>query len=149
MTHPQLVLLHHYLTVGALVFGLGLMGFLARRNMIVMFLSAEIMLQGIAISLVAWGRFHNDWGGQMLVTFMLAVAASEAAIALALVLMLFRHSGSLDMFAWQTMREANQQPYVDEDVPEEIEGHKPWPRLTPAGVQPEPSEEDLWHRSQV
>ena len=57
-----------------------------------MFLSAEMMLQGVSVSLVAWGRFHNDWGGQMLVIFILTVAACEAAIALALVLMLFQQT---------------------------------------------------------
>ena len=77
--------LNNYLIVGAMLFGIGLIGFLSRRNMIVMFLSAEIMLQGVSLSLVAWGRFHNDFGGQMLVMFIIAVAACEAAIALALV----------------------------------------------------------------
>ena len=80
----ELALLDHYLIVGSLVFGIGLVGFLARRNMIVMFLSVEIMLQGVSISLAAWGRFHNDWNGQVLVLFMIGVAACEAAVALAL-----------------------------------------------------------------
>ena len=66
-------LLQSYLTVGAILFGLGLVGFLSRRNMIVMFLSAEMMLQGVSVSLVGWGRYHNDWGGQVLVIFMLTV----------------------------------------------------------------------------
>ena len=78
----------NYLIVGALLFGIGLVGFFSRRNMIVMFLSAEMMLQGVSVSLVAWGRYHNDWGGQMLVIFILTVAACEAAIALAVVLTL-------------------------------------------------------------
>ena len=97
----ELALLHDYLVVGAMLFGIGLVGFLSRRNMIVMFLSAEMMLQGVSVSLVAWGRFHNDFGGQMLVIFIIAVAACEAAIALALVLMLFQRSGKLDIAAWQ------------------------------------------------
>ena len=86
-------LLENYLVVGALLFGIGLVGFFSRRNMIVMFLSAEMMLQGVSLSLVAWGRYHNDWGGQMLVIFILTVAACEAAIALAVVLTLFHKSG--------------------------------------------------------
>ena len=85
----ELALLNNYLIVGALLFGIGMVGFLSRRNMIVMFLSAEMMLQGVSLSLVAWSRFHNDFGGQMLVMFIIAVAACEAAIALALVLTLF------------------------------------------------------------
>jgi len=87
-------LLDRYLLIGALLFGIGLIGFLSRRNMIVMFLAAEMMLQGISVSLVAWGRFHNDWGGQVLVIFILTVAACEAAIALALILMLYHQSGN-------------------------------------------------------
>ena len=83
----DVVLLHNYLIVGALLFGIGLVGFLARRNMIVMFLCAEIMLQGVAVSLVAWGRFHNNWGRQIIVIFILAVPACDAGIALARTLM--------------------------------------------------------------
>src|SRR5437868_12367449 len=97
----ELVLLENYLVVGGLLFGIGLVGFLSRRNMIIMFLAAEMMLQGVSISLVAWGRFHNDWGGQMLVIFILTVAACEAGIALALVITLYQRSGSLDIAFWQ------------------------------------------------
>ena len=149
MPESEVALLGNYLIVGALVFSIGLVGFLARRNMIVMFLSVEMMLQGISISLVAWGRFHNDWGGQMLVIFIIMVAACEAAIALALILSLFRRAGNLDMFAWSQLREANQPPFIDEEVPEEVEQPKVWPKLTPAGIEPEPDEDDLSHRSRV
>jgi NADH-quinone oxidoreductase subunit K len=82
-------ILHNYLVVGGLLFAIGMVGVLVRRNVIVMFLSAEMLLQGVSVSLVAWGRYHDDWGGQVLVIFTIAVAAAEAGIALALVLMLF------------------------------------------------------------
>jgi NADH-quinone oxidoreductase subunit K len=72
---PEIAWLFDYLAVGAMLFGIGLVGFLCRRNMIVMFLSAEMMLQGVSLSLVAWSRFHDDFGGQILVIFILAVAA--------------------------------------------------------------------------
>ena len=78
----ELALLHNLLVVGALLFVTGMVGLLARRNVIVMFLSTELMLQGVSLSLVAWSRFRNDWGGQMLVIFIIAVAACEAAVAL-------------------------------------------------------------------
>src|SRR5437868_14106577 len=107
----ELVLLENYLVVGGLLFGIGLIGFLSRRNMIVMFLCAEMMLQGVSVSLVAWGRYHGDWGGQMLVIFIITVAACEAAIALALVLMLFKKTGRLDATVWQDLREAGQPAY--------------------------------------
>lgn len=145
----DLILLQNYLVVGGLLFAVGLVGFLVRRNMIVMFLSAEMMLQGVSISLVAWGRFHNDWGGQMLVLFIIAVAACEAGIALVLVLMLFKQSGSLDIAVWQTQREEGRQPYVDRHVVEEREEDRTWPTLTPAGIEPPQDEDQELHRSQV
>ena len=145
----ETALLVNYLVVGALLFGIGLVGFFSRRNMIVMFLCAEMMLQGVSLSLVAWGRYHNDWGGQMLVIFMLTVAACEAAIALALVLSLFQHSGSLDVAYWQSLREESQSAYVDEEVPDVAREPKHWPRLSEAGIEPEHDLEDLTHRTHV
>ena len=135
---PDFAALQSFLAVGAVLFGVGLIGFLSRRNMIVMFLSAEMMLQGVSLSLVGWGRYHNDLGGQMLVIFIIAVAACEAAIALALVLMLFERKGNLDIAAWQELRESNQPPFEDEPLPPESRERAPeWPHLTPAGVLPE------------
>ena len=146
----ETALLNNYLIVGALLFGIGMVGFLSRRNMIVMFLAAEMMLQGVSISLVAWGRFHNDFGGQMLVIFIIAVAACEAAIALALVLMLYQRRGSLDVAVWHKLREDNQPPYVDEELPEEPAEEPPaWPKLTPAGRDPETPPEQTDYRSHV
>jgi NADH-quinone oxidoreductase subunit K len=125
-------------------------GFFSRRNMIVMFLSAEMMLQGISVNLVAWGRYHNDWGGQMLVIFILTVAACEAAIALAVVLSLFHQSGSLDIALWQQLREDNQPPYVERPEVAARETPEPsWPKLTPAGREPEPDIEQVSHRLHV
>ncbi len=143
-------LVHNMLVVGALLFGIGLVGFVSRRNLIVMFLSAEMMLQGVSLSLVAFGRFHNDFGGQMLVIFIIAVAACEAAIALALVLVLCRRSGDLDIAVWQTLREDNQPPFEEPRLPEEPSGPaEPWPRLAPAGVKPKPSPEQTDYRPNV
>src|SRR5437868_9693123 len=97
--------IHHYLVVGAVLFALGMIGFLARRNFILMFLCAEMMLQGVAINLVAFGRYRGNLQGQGFVLFLLTVAACEAAIALALVLMLYRSRKSLDVSVWQDLRE--------------------------------------------
>jgi NADH-quinone oxidoreductase subunit K len=147
---PESALLANYLIVGALLFGIGLIGFLSRRNMIVMFLAVEMMLQGVSLSLAAWGRFHNDFGGQMLVIFIIAVAASEAAIALALVLMLFQRRGSLDIAPWHALREEVAPPYVDRELPEEPPVEAPaWPKLTPAGRTPATPPDQTDHRSHV
>ena len=146
----ETALLNNYLIVGALLFGIGMIGFLSRRNMIVMFLSVEIMLQGVSVSLVAWGRFHNDFGGQMLVLFIIALAACEAAIALALVLVLFERYGKLDIINWQLLRESNQPEFHEGPLPPQLEEPaEPLPRLPPAGVQPEISREEIDYRPKV
>lgn len=145
----ELALLQNFLVIGALLFGIGLLGMLVRRNMIVMFLCVEMMLQGVSLTLVAFGRFHGDWGGQMLVLFIIAVAACEAALALAIVLRLARQAGKLDMAAWQDLREPGQPAFVDQRVPEEAEEDLVWPRLTPAGVQPERDAARVTHRSRI
>ena len=98
-------LVENALLVGAILFALGLVGILARRNLIVMFLSAELMLQGISVSLVAWSRRHGDFGGQVLVILVLTVAACEAAVALVFVLQAYARTGRLDAAAWQSLRE--------------------------------------------
>jgi NADH-quinone oxidoreductase subunit K len=131
------------------MFVIGLVGFVTRKNMIVMFLCAEMMLQGVSVSLVAWSRFHDDWGGQMLVLFIIAVAAAEAGIGLALILMLFHQSGSLDMAFWQDLREEDQQAIVDHKVPEDDERDRIWPTLTPAGIEPEVDPDEQLHRSKI
>jgi NADH-quinone oxidoreductase subunit K len=149
MAPTELPLLENCLFVGAMLFGIGLVGFLARRNMIVMFLAAEMMLQGVSVSLVAWGRYYNDWGGQVLVIFIIAIAACEAAVALALVLMLFQRTGHLDVAVWQELREANQPLYIDEEPPEQPPSMEESPRLPPAGVAPEMSPAQTEYRQHV
>ncbi len=145
----EVQLLQNYLGIGAMLFGLGLIGFLVRRNMIVMFLCAEMMLQGVSLSLVAWGRFHDNWDGQMLVTFVIAVAACEAGIALVLVLMLCQQGGDLDIANWQDAHEEGVPIYVDREIPEEVEPPEKWPELTPAGVRPEVDTEKEFYRTNV
>lgn len=132
--------LMNYLLLGAALTGLGTLGFLARRNLIVMFLSAEMMLQGIALTFVGFGRFHGNWNGQVFTILILTVAACEAGIALALILLLFSRRPSLDVSAWRDVREESAPPPADD--PEEIEpprvtaGPETYPQLTPAGVEP-------------
>lgn len=90
--------------VGALIFGLGVIGFLARRNMIVMFLSTEIMFQGVLVNLVAMGLLHGNIQGQAMGLFVLVIAAVEAGLGLAIVVMMYRRRGTLDAESWRTMR---------------------------------------------
>jgi NADH-quinone oxidoreductase subunit K len=128
--------LPHYLAVGAILFALGLVGFLSRRNLIVMFLSAELMLQGVALNLVAFSRYHGNLHGQVFTLFVIAVAACEAGIALALFLMLYRRKRSLDVSLWQALREPGLPEMTDpEPLPVEPK-EEPLPRLQPTGVEP-------------
>lgn len=141
--NPLPIPIHHYLVIGAVLFALGMVGFLARRNLIIMFLCAEMMLQGVAINLVAFARYRGNLQGQAFVLFILTVAACEAAIALALILMLFRRKGSLDVSLWQELREAGQEsltPDQEEPLPPAPPAPS-WPHLTPAGLEPEPRPE--------
>jgi NADH-quinone oxidoreductase subunit K len=146
----ELATLHSYLAVGAVLVGIGMVGFLSRRNMIVMFLSAETMLQGVSLSLVAWGWFRHDLGGQMLVLFIIALAAAEAAIALALIVTMFARSGKLDIAGWQNLREADQPPFEEEELPPEPFDEPPtWPHLAPAGIEPGTIDEKENYRPKV
>jgi NADH-quinone oxidoreductase subunit K len=146
---PEIALLNNYLIVGALLFGIGLIGFMSRRNMIVMFLAAEMMLQGVSLSLVAWSRFHNDFGGQMLVIFIIAIAACEAAIVLGLVTTLFQRSGHIDIADWHALREANQPAFVEELLVEKPVEEEPMPTLPRAGVAPPVPPEETDYRPRV
>jgi len=144
-----LPLLQNGLVVGAILFSLGLVGILTRRNLIVMFLSAELMLQGISVSLVAWSRYHGDFGGQVLVIFVLSVAACEAAVALVFVLQAFTRTGRLDAAAWQSLREDNLDRTVDREIPALDASSPTFPRLTQAGNLPETDEQATLQRDHV
>ena len=97
--------LGHFLLTSALLFTIGVVGFATRRNMIVMFLCTELMFQGAAIAMVAFGRYHLDLSGQVFVIFILTVAAAEAALALGLVVLLYRRRETLSAEAWSELAE--------------------------------------------
>ncbi|MFO0963330.1 MAG: NADH-quinone oxidoreductase subunit NuoK [Phycisphaerales bacterium] len=93
------------LATSILLFAIGLVGFLTRRNMIMMFLCTELMFQGAALAFVAFGRMWLDLSGQLFVIFILTVAAAEAALALGLVVLLFRRKETLSSEAWSELKE--------------------------------------------
>jgi NADH-quinone oxidoreductase subunit K len=129
--------LSNYLVVGAILFVLGGIGFLTRRNLIILFLCAEMMLQGIAINLVAFAGYHRNYQGQSFALFIITVAACEAAIALALILTLYRRRPTLDVSLWQDLREPGQEPVADEELlPEPAAPPPSFPPLPPAGREP-------------
>lgn len=96
--------LQHFLAVGAIMFAIGLIGFMTRRNLIVMFLCTELMFQAAAINLIAFSRFNGNLAGQAFVIFVLVIAAAEASLALGLVILLFRQKNTLDADAWRELK---------------------------------------------
>ena len=90
------ITLAHYLIVAAILFTLGIFGiFLNRKNIIILLMSIELMLLSVNINLVAFSAFNQDLGGQAFAMFILTVAAAEAAIGLAILVVYFRNRGSI------------------------------------------------------
>jgi len=82
--------LEHYLAISFLLFALGLLGVMLLRNLLVMYMSVELMLNAANLALVAFSRFNNQLDGQVLVFFIITVAAAEVAVGLALIVALYR-----------------------------------------------------------
>src|SRR5215467_8326423 len=82
--------LEHYLVVSGLLFALGLFGVIVRRNVLVIYMSLELMLNAANLALVACSRFNNNLDGQVFVFFIITVAAAEVAVGLALIVALYR-----------------------------------------------------------
>ncbi len=85
-----MVPLSAYLLLSAVLFAIGVIGFLVRRNLIVMFMSIELMLNAANLAFVAFSRYLNSMDGQIFVFFVMTVAAAEAAVGLAIILAVFR-----------------------------------------------------------
>ena len=90
--------LGHYLTLGAIIFTIGIVGiFLNRKNIIVILMSIELILLAVNINLVAFSIYLDDLSGQVFTLFILTVAAAEAAIGLAIIVVLFRNKQSINV----------------------------------------------------
>jgi NADH-quinone oxidoreductase subunit K len=89
--------LWYYLSLSAVLFAIGVAGVLTRRNAIIIFMSIELMLNAVNLTLVALSSYTGDVTGQMLVLFVMAVAAAEAAVGLAIVIGLFRHKQTVNI----------------------------------------------------
>ena len=99
-----MVSLHYYLLVSAAVFAIGVIGVLIRRNLIVVLMSIELMLNAVNVTFVAFSRFLGSMEGQVIVFFVMAVAAAEAVVGLAIIISVFRHRQSLDPQEMQLLR---------------------------------------------
>jgi NADH-quinone oxidoreductase subunit K len=89
-----MVPLHWYMVLSIVVFAIGVFGFLSRKNIIIMFMSIELMLNAVNINLISMSHYLQDLRGQILAFFVIAVAAAEAAIGLAIVIALFRNKAT-------------------------------------------------------
>ncbi len=87
----------YYIILSAILFTLGAVGFLVRRNAILIFMSVELMLNAANLAFIAFARYFNRLEGQVLVFFVLTVAAAEVAIGLALIVVIFRTKHSIDV----------------------------------------------------
>jgi NADH-quinone oxidoreductase subunit K len=96
--------LSYYLILSAVVFAIGVLGVIIRRNLIVLLMSIELMLNGVNLTFIAFSRFLGSTDGQVMVFFVMAVAAAEAVIGLAIVISVYRHRQSLDPEEMQLLK---------------------------------------------
>jgi NADH-quinone oxidoreductase subunit K len=93
----QGVPLNHYILLSAVIFAIGVIGVLIRRNAIVIFMSVELMLNAVNLLLTAFSAFSQDPSGQVFVFFIMALAAAEVAVGLAIIVMIYRNTNSIDI----------------------------------------------------
>ena len=88
---------NHYLLLGLLLFGIGTIGVLVRRNILILLMSVELMINAVNLLLIAFSRYNGNLDGQVFTFFTMTVAAAEVAVGLAIVVMIYRHTGSTDI----------------------------------------------------
>jgi NADH-quinone oxidoreductase subunit K len=94
----------HYMALSAALFAIGLIGVLVRRNLIIVFMSIELMLNAVNINLIAFSRHHAHEIGQVFALFVIAVAAAESAIGLGIILAFYRNKETVNIDEMQLMR---------------------------------------------
>jgi len=96
--------LTHYLVLSAILFVIGITGVIRRKNLLMLFFATEIMLNAANVALVAISKFTGDFGGQMFALFIMAIAASEVAVGLGLLILVYKKYGTLDLDSLSTLR---------------------------------------------
>lgn len=94
----------YYLVLSAILFTLGAVGVLLRRNALVMFMAVEMILNAVNLTFLTYSRFLQNLDGQVFVLFVMAVAAAEVAVGLAIVIALFRHRETTDVDKWNLLK---------------------------------------------
>lgn len=100
-----MISLNHYLIVAALMFVIGLVGVMKRQNLIMLVFSTEILLNAANVALAAISSFYNDIGGQIFAMFIIAIAASEMAVGLGLLILWYKKRHSIEIDSLSTMRD--------------------------------------------
>ena len=95
---------NHYLILSGLLFSIGLIGVLRRKNLLMLFFATEVMLNAVNIAFTAIGNYYGDLSGQMFAFFIIAVAASEVAVGLGLLIVLYKKYNSLDLDVISSMK---------------------------------------------
>jgi NADH-quinone oxidoreductase subunit K len=93
----QTIPLNSYILLSTVIFSIGVIGVLIRRNAIVIFMSVELMLNAVNLLLAAFSVYHGDASGQVFVFFIMALAAAEVAVGLAIIVMIYRNTNSIDI----------------------------------------------------
>jgi NADH-quinone oxidoreductase subunit K len=99
-----MITINHYLILSAILFFIGMIGVLRRKNLLMLFFATEIMLNAVNVGLAAVSNYYNDLNGQMFAFFIIAVAASEVAVGLGLLIVWYKRKGTLDLDSMQTMK---------------------------------------------
>ena len=99
-----MVPLNYYLVLSAIIFAIGVAGVLIRRNIIVILMSVELMLNAVNLTFIAFSRSLGSMDGQVIVVFVMTVAAAEAVIGLAIIIAVFRHRQTLDPREMQLLK---------------------------------------------
>lgn len=93
----QTIPLNHYIILSSIIFSIGVIGVLIRRNAIVIFMSVELMLNSVNLLLTVFSIYRNDAAGQVFVFFVMALAAAEVAVGLAIIVMIYRNTNTTDI----------------------------------------------------
>jgi len=99
-----MITLTHYLVLSAILFTIGMVGVIRRKNLLMLFFSTEILLNAVNIGFAAVSKFYNDLTGQMFAFFIIAVAASEVAVGLGLLVLWYKRNNTIDLDSMQEMK---------------------------------------------
>jgi len=98
------ITLSHYLVLATILFGIGLIGVMKRTNLLMLFFATEILLNAVNIGFAAISRYYGDLTGQMFAFFVIAIAASEVAVGLGLLIVWFKRNGGIDLTSMTSMK---------------------------------------------